>query len=840
MAGTLRLGRKRIRVEDGDTVASALYRSGIRTFSRSLKYHRRRGLYCGTGECPNCLMTVDGIPGVRSCVTPAADGMRVRRERGWPSVERDALAILDRLHVLLPVGFYYKTFIRPRWSWAVASRMIRRAVGLGRLPGGQMVTRSNRHLHSDVLVVGAGESGRAAASSAAVRGERVVLCDEGDVAEHPEGVEVLARHAAIGVYEGPMVALASAEGLVQVHPLRVVTATGGSEVHPVFLGNDLPGVMLGRAAVGLAKRGVAPGRRAVVVAGHDEGIEHLTVLRDAGVPIAAVVVPSVLAEQVPDDLRTLIDATVVRAEGKDRVRFAVLRDVEGVTRGIGCDLFVLSVGLSPRDDLVRMSAAGEVEAIGDASAEASPTATMPTAGTVCLCEDVSLSDLERAWAEGFRSSELLKRYTTATMGPCQGAMCGRHLAAFAAAQDTEGGAVANAATSAARTTARPPARPVPLAALAAAVHPVIEKRTSLHDVHVAAGARMGWSGSWLRPMHYGDAQEEYRAVRERVSVMDVGTLAKFLVTGPDATALMDASFPTRFDDLTEGMSRYLLALDEAGYVFDDGLVCRLGEEGWYLTSTSGGADRMEAWLRDRADRLRLRVHVIDLTAERGAILVAGPLARALLGELTDDPLDPQAFPRLGVRDLTVADVPCGAIRSGFVGEVAFELHHPRSRGPELWEAIVRQGEGLGIRPHGLDALEILRLEKGHPYVGQDTMPDDTPAKLGLAWAVAPGKTFAASRALERLGAAAPDRGLVGLAFDRGGAELRGVPLRSGGRIVGRVTSAGWSPTLERSIGLGWIRRDPGGDVPDVLRADHVTARVVPTPFLDPEGERLRG
>lgn len=836
MAGTLRLGRKRIRVEDGDSVASALYRAGIRTFSRSLKYHRRRGLYCGTGECPNCLVTVDGIPGVRSCVTPAADGMRVRRERGWPSVERDALAILDRLHVLLPVGFYYKTFIRPRWSWAVASRMIRRAVGLGRLPGGPVVTRTNRHLHCDVLVVGAGESGRAAASSAAVRGERVALCDEGDVAEHPEGVEVLARHAAIGVYDGPMVALASGEGLVQVHPRRVVMATGGSEVHPVFPGNDLPGVMLGRAAVGLAGRGVAPGRRAVVVAGHDEGIEHLTTLRDAGVPIAAVVVPSSLAEQVPDDVRTLIDATVVRAEGKDRVRFAVLRDVDGVTRGIGCDLFVLSVGLSPRDDLVRMSAAGEVEPVGDAKGEAAATATNLVVGTVCLCEDVSVGDLERAWAEGFRSPELLKRYTTATMGPCQGAMCGRYLAAFAAAQNAEKGAT----IAAARTTARPPARPVPLAALAAAVNPVIEKRTSLHDVHVAAGARMGWSGSWLRPLHYGDAEEEYRAVRERVSVMDVGTLAKFLVTGPDATALMDASFPIRFDDLAPGMSRYLLALDEAGYVFDDGLVCGLSDEGWYLTSTSGGADRMEAWLRDRADRLGLRVHVIDLTAERGAILVAGPRARALLGELTDAPLDTEAFPPLGVRELSVADVPCGAIRSGFVGEVAFELHHPRSRGPELWEAIVRQGDGLGIRPHGLDALEILRLEKGHPYLGQDTMPDDTPAKLGLAWAVTPGKTFAASRALERLAETPPDRRLVGLAFDRGGAELRGVPLRSGGHIVGRVTSAGWSPTLERSIGLGWIRREPSGDVSDALRADHVTARVVPTPFLDPEGDRLRG
>ena len=188
----MRLGRKRIPVEEGDTVASALYRAGIRTFSRSLKYHRRRGLYCGTGECPNCLLTVDGVPGVRSCVTPAIEGMRVRREHGWPSVERDVLSILDRLHVLLPVGFYYKTFIRPRWLWGVADRIIRRAVGLGRLPSGPVETRTARHLHCDVLVVGAGASGRAAAVTAAAGDERVVLCDEGDVADPPAGVDVLA------------------------------------------------------------------------------------------------------------------------------------------------------------------------------------------------------------------------------------------------------------------------------------------------------------------------------------------------------------------------------------------------------------------------------------------------------------------------------------------------------------------------------------------------------------------------------------------------------------------------------------------------------------------------
>jgi glycine cleavage system aminomethyltransferase T/NADPH-dependent 2,4-dienoyl-CoA reductase/sulfur reductase-like enzyme len=833
VGGSLRLGRRRIPVEDGDTIASALYRGGIRTFSRSVKYHRRRGLYCGTGDCPNCLLTVDRVPGVRSCVTPARDGMEVRREGGWPSVERDVLSLLDRLHVLLPVGFYYKTFIRPRWMWTVADRSIRRTVGLGRLPEGPVAPSTSRHLHCDVLVVGGGEAGRAAAESAAARGERAVLCDEGDAADPPVGVELLARHAAIGVYEGPMVSLVSPRGLVQVHPKRVVVATGSTEMHPVFPGNDLPGVMLGRGAAGLVGRGVKPGLRAVVVVGHEEGVDHLEALRSAGVRIAAVVVARSLAGRIPEGIRTFVGAEVLRAEGKERVRFAVLRDAEGVTRGIGCDVFILSTGLWPRDELVRMSGASEpVEAVGGAADAATPT-TMSATGYVCLCEDVSAVDLERAWGEGYRSSELLKRYTTATMGPCQGAMCGRHLAAFAAAR----GAAANAAG---RTTARPLARPTTLEILAAPVHEVIEKRTSLHEVHVAAGARIGWSGSWLRPFAYGDRAEEYRAVRERVSAMDVGTLSKFLVAGPDATALVEASFPTRVHDLEPGRARYLLALDEAGYVFDDGLLCSLDAEGWYLTSTSGGADRMEAWLRDRGDRLGLRAHVVDMTAERGAILVAGPLARELLTGLTDEPIDRAAFPQMGARELTVAGVPCGAIRAGFVGEVAFELHHPRSRGPELWLAIVEAGAPLGLVPHGLDALEVLRLEKGHVYVGQDTLPDDTAAKLGLGWAVHPGERFTGLRALERLAAVPLERKLVGLEFERGDAELRGVPLRTDGRIAGRVTSAAWSPALHRSIGLGWIRHTPDGSFPDELRADRVAARVVPTPFYDPEGDRLRG
>src|SRR5512134_1026881 len=134
---SLRFERRDVPVRDGDSIASALYRDGVRTFTRSLKYHRRRSLYCGTGECPNCLVTVDGVPGVRSCVTPARNGMRVERAHGWPSTEHDLLHVTDSLHRLMPVGFYYKTFIRPRFAWPLAERVIRKATGLGRLPEGR-------------------------------------------------------------------------------------------------------------------------------------------------------------------------------------------------------------------------------------------------------------------------------------------------------------------------------------------------------------------------------------------------------------------------------------------------------------------------------------------------------------------------------------------------------------------------------------------------------------------------------------------------------------------------------------------------------------------------------
>jgi sarcosine oxidase subunit alpha len=867
---------RRIPIREGDTIASALFRAGVRTFNRSLKLHRRRGLYCLTGDCPNCLVTVDGAPGVRACTTQARDEMRVERETGWPSAETDLLAATELAHPLMPVGFYSKTFIRPRPAWPLAERAIRLATGIGRLP----TDRAPRHLdartlHADVLVVGGGVAGLSAALAAAERGERVVLCDEGRIGEkippgevrdrlealaaearRSERITLLERHVAVGVYEGPLVPLAAEDGPVRVHPRRIVLATGAVETHGVFPGNDLPGVWLGRGAARMAGvHRLRPGERAVVALGTEEGLAHVEILRSAGVEIAAVLAPLSLADRLPPGLRTLPEAHVVAAHGRRGVQ-AVTVASDGLREEIACDALVLSLGLAPRDALLRMVGAEPVTCAGDLarpgcsleqaeetgraagrgeSVEPAPPqgAAVGRDGIVCLCEDVSLRDLRDAWAEGWRSAEILKRYTTATMGPCQGQVCGRILASFVAAHGREATGPAGA-----RTTARPPARSVPLEILAAGVHETGAKRTALHERHLAAGAVMERSGSWLRPSRYGpDWREDHRAVRERVSLMDVGTLGKFLVAGRDARTLVDRVFPCDVERLAPGRSRYLLALDEAGYVMDDGLLCALPDGSYAITSTSGGAERMEAWLRNWIDRWGLHVHLLNRTAELGAINVAGPLARELLQRLTDDPVDAEAIPYPGHARITVAGVPCHAIRSGFVGELSFELHHPRSRGPELWDALMTAGRDLGIRPHGLDALDVLRLEKGHIYLGQDTLPDDHPGKLGLAWAVAMDKpAFVGKVALERMGALPLQRRLVGLRFDA--TPQRGVPLTLDGRVVGRVTSCAISPSLGYPIGLGWLRAVDGA-FPERLRAGEALATVVPTPFYDPEGARVR-
>jgi sarcosine oxidase subunit alpha len=853
--GAFEFEGSRVTVMPGDTVASALYRAGVRTFSRSFKYHRRRGLYCLTGDCPNCLLNVDGEARVCACTTPAEGVRQVRRENGWPSVEHDLLAAADRVHRLLPVGFYYKAMLRPKWLWPMLEPLIRSAAGRGKIDlAAKPTNREVRHLHPQLLVIGGGVAGLAAALAGAEAGLDVVLCDEGRLGEKvPPGptrdrideladairlqtsIAVLERAPAVGVYQGPLVPVNAGDLLQLVHPDRVVVATGAHEQHDVFPGGDLPGVWLGRGASCMAGvHGVMPGRKAVVVGAHHEVEEQVETLRTAGVETVA-----------------FGDTRIERALGRRSVTAVV---VEGYGR-IACDVLVLARAFSPRDGLLRQGDGLAVVGAGQVvlpecsleqaeesgrravfgkplAATAQPLPAAVASGYVCLCEDVTVGDLQDAWTEGYQTTEILKRYTTATMGTCQGALCHAHLRQFVAAH------TGDEALAAGPTTARPPAGRITLEEAAAGHRAELHQRTALHERHLAFGATMEPAGTWRRPERYGDIELEYWAVRRHVSVMDVGTLGKFLVGGSDALDFLERLYPCRVADLGPGRIRYGLLLGQHGFVIDDGVICALGGGCYYLTFTSGGADQAEAHLRDWIETWGLEVYVVNRTAAFGAINVAGPRARDLLRRLSRGELDAARFPYLHHREIDVAGVPCRALRLGFVGELSYELHHPSSRSAELWDALLAEGVDLQIRPHGLEALRLLRLEKGHLIVGQDTDYDSTPEKLGMQWAADLDKPyFVGKTALERIDGFQAERRLLALRFERE-APVEGTPLHVNGKLVGHLTSSRFSPVLGYGVGLGWSKR-VNGEFPDVVEANGSRGTVVTGPFFDPEGVRVR-
>lgn len=348
------------------------------------------------------------------------------------------------------------------------------------------------------------------------------------------------------------------------------------------------------------------------------------------------------------------------------------------------------------------------------------------------------------------------------------------------------------------------------------------------------GATMERLGGWWRPWHYGDVEGEYSAVRRMVSICDVSTLGKIQISGPGALALVEHLYPVPIANLAAGRSRYAFLLDERGYVMDDGMVCRESETRFTLTFTSGGATFAEAWVRDWAESLELDVRIMNRTFSVGAINVTGPLASTLLARA--GVTHPPAF--LHHAEADVAGVRCRILRLSFTGEVSFELHHAAADSVGLWRRLLSLGHDLGVRPHGLETLLRLRLEKGHLIVGQDTDFDSTLRRLGHEWAVRLDKpAFVGRQAVIRTNRVPLDRQLCGLEMD-GAAPAEGATIWNGSELAGVVTSSGWSPVLGKSIMLGWLRlRDNA--VPDQVTINGRPARQVATPFYDPEGRRAR-
>ncbi|MER9268569.1 sarcosine oxidase subunit alpha family protein [Mesorhizobium sp. M0410] len=472
--------------------------------------------------------------------------------------------------------------------------------------------------------------------------------------------------------------------------------------------------------------------------------------------------------------------------------------------------------------------------------------------------DVTVSDIALAHREGYESVEHLKRYTTLGMGTDQGKTS--NFIALSVMADLRGIAVPEVGT----TTFRPPYTPVAVGVLAGRSIGHLYKpirRTPMHDWHVANGAQMLETGAWTRPLFYSasgrDVEEAYvaemRLVREAAGMMDISTLGKIDVQGPDAAEFLDRIY-VNGAKLPIGRSRYGIMLRDDGIVFDDGTTTRLGERHFFMTtSTAKVADVMSRleFLLDTAWS-GLRVSVNSVTDEWAAMSVAGPKSRDILSAAFSDlDVSNEALPHMGLIEGKYRDRPLRIMRLSFSGERAYEIYVGASAGQEVWCRLVEVGAPFGLKPYGLEALGTLRIEKGHiagPEIDGRTTLDD----LGLGRMAVRRSGFVGEVLARREAFSNPNRPrLVGLQCVEPGKQLRGgaflfrpgEPLEGHG--LGVITSVTYSPTLNAWIGLGLLARNAAVEGTEIVatyptKGQTVRARVVSPVFLDPKGERLHG
>jgi sarcosine oxidase, subunit alpha len=953
----------------GDNIASALAANGHWLLSRSFKYHRPRGVLTMAGQDANTLVQLPSDPNVLADREDIRNDLNVFGQNYVGKLKKDREAWIGSFSKFLPVGFYYKAFFKPKGAWEKWAPRIRKKAGLGVIdtsfkPG----EFDKQYRFYDVAVIGGGPAGMEAALQAAKAGAEVLLVDETPVlggslnyarfdAEGYRGkklreqliadiktqplIHVMTDAVCNGWFADNWLAVIKKNRLYKIRAKQTIACVGSLEQQGIFHNNDLPGIMMSSAAQRLIHLyGVRPGKRAVVLAGNNDGYGAALDLLDAGVDVRAIVelraqpkYDAVAEAAVARGLTVKTGYAVYEAQrniNKTHLGGVEIRKIvsQGVCADQGefidCDLLCMAVGYTPTyqlicqaggrlsyddatsiftldnlpeslqiagsvqgswglDDVLEQAKRAAVIATNAIGITTHPIADSPHANThdnsynnshnntpdspnfawpifshpkgkefVDFDEDLQIADIVNATRDGYEHIQLVKRYSTCGMGPSQGrhsALATARLVA-AATQKT----VAETGV----TTARPPFAPERLGHSAGrSFYPA--RRSNMHYRHLEAGAQMLQAGAWYRPAYYvskdskdgpKDSKDELvntevSHVRQHVGLVDVSTLGGIDVRGTDAGEFLNRFYTFGFVKQPIGRARYALLTNEAGVVIDDGVACRFHNNHYYVTATTGGVDRVYQSMLKWKTQWCLDVDITNVTSAWCGVNVAGPKARSVLQKLCNDvDLSGEAFPYMGVREGCVNGIPARLIRVGFVGELGYEIHVPQHYGEALWDALLDAGKDEQIKPFGIEAQRVLRLEKGHIIIGQDTDAMSNPLEVQMNWAVSRKKPFfVGGRTLNELEKKPLSRILVGFVINNPHAPI---PLEShlvidGQQMTGRVTSCNYSSTLGKPIGLAYVptsKAEPGSKI--TIKSSggvNVTADVVTIPFYDPENKR---
>ncbi|MFO1089252.1 MAG: sarcosine oxidase subunit alpha family protein [Hyphomicrobiales bacterium] len=474
--------------------------------------------------------------------------------------------------------------------------------------------------------------------------------------------------------------------------------------------------------------------------------------------------------------------------------------------------------------------------------------------------DVTAKDIPLAAREGYSDVELAKRYTTNGMATDQGKLS--NINAIGILAEATGKTPAEVGT----TTFRPFYTPVTFGAFVGPLrgkHFQPVRKTPLHAWCEENGAVFMEAGQWLRSAWFPKAGEDWRAsadrevraVRGSVGICDVSTLGKIDVQGPDAGILLDRLYTNTFSTLPVGKARYGLMLREDGFLFDDGTTSRLADDHYFMTTTTANAGRVMSHIEFCHQALwpELDVQYVSVTEQWAQMAVAGPNARRVLEQVIAEDISDASLPYIGVLPVTVIGGVKGRLfRISFSGELAYELSVPADYGSAVARAIQHAGQPFGIVPYGVEALSMMRVEKGH-VAGGELNGMTTPADLGLGKMVSTKKDFIGRMMGLREGMVDRNRQvLVGLQpldpsdrFRAGSHILKVGDTPSLAADQGYVTSSSWSPMLDSWIGLALIERgrERIGEVVvcyDGLRNVNVRARITDTCFFDREHKRLHG